>query len=96
MREMPHEQWVAFDGFDSVHSCDQSSEYEPLSSESSQRRISDPSAALSPMRTSSPTQEPEPPMTPRAKEGMPAWLDTLLGLILVLILLLLFSLFSKK
>lgn len=31
MREMPHGQWVAFDGRDSVHSCGQPSEYDTLS-----------------------------------------------------------------
>ena len=28
MREMPHGQWVAFDGHDTVHKCGQDSEYD--------------------------------------------------------------------
>jgi hypothetical protein len=35
MREMPYGQWVAFDGYDSVHKCGQMSEYEATPSASS-------------------------------------------------------------
>jgi hypothetical protein len=35
MREMPYGQWVAFDGPESVHDCDQESEYNNLVTQSS-------------------------------------------------------------
>jgi hypothetical protein len=102
---MPYGQWLAFNADDSVHKCDGPSGYDNPASTASSRQMS-----TSPQIVSRPAPKPTIPkpvpqsvdgsqktrMPPVQKQQMPAWLDMLLGIILLIIILFLFSLFSKK
>ena len=82
MREMPYGQWVAFDGYDSVHKCGQMSEYEAMRSASSHPHGSraDSSQVPSGSRqsgfqssTSGGEGAQQPWSPPRKEKGWPAW-----------------------
>lgn len=82
MREMPYGQWVAFDGYDSVHKCGQVSEYDAAPSASSRPDGSrghstqtPPDAKPSaPQPSASGTDRGQQSWSPPKKEkGWPAW-----------------------
>lgn len=100
MREMPHGQWVAFDGSDSVHSCGQISSYDDLMSSSPTKNVFPTLPASKPSDADSGASnlkrgEQSLTTTPR-KGGMPDWIDTLVGWLAVIALIYIFSLFRAK
>ncbi|MGD1083571.1 MAG: hypothetical protein ABSA47_02330 [Verrucomicrobiota bacterium] len=105
MREMPHGQWLAFNADDSVHTHDGPSGFEDMAS-SGPHGLQPRTPPFIPKAASKPAPSiPAAPAagrnlktrTPPAQEKpMPAWLDMLLGIILLIFILFLFSLFSKK
>jgi len=105
MRQMPYGQWLAFNADDSVHSCDGPSGFDAMASPAS-HGLQPPTPPFVPKPAPKPAvSKPAAPavgrsqktLTPQLqKKPMPAWLDMLLGIILLIIILFLFSLFSKK
>ena len=100
MREMPYGQWLAFNADDSVHTHDGPSGYEDSSS-SVQHGLQPPTPPFVPKPASRPaataTDRNQKTYTPPVpKNGMPGWLETLIGWLFVILLVYLFSLFHKK
>jgi hypothetical protein len=92
MREMPHGQWVAFDGQDSVHNCSQVSEYGPEPSTSRQtsntpgRSTSTAPASLpssSRPSTSGSNRIQQPTSPTKREEGWPAWVWWLIVIVVL-------------
>jgi len=105
MREMPHGQWLAFNADDSVHTHDGPSGYDDMVSlDSHGLKLPTPPFIAKPNSNPAATRSAAPAVRqnlkaltpPLQKKPMPAWLDTILGIILLIIVLFLFSLFSKK
>lgn len=100
MREMPHGQWVAFGGYDSVHVCGRASEYDLVSSASSHRHstrkreehtapaarpLSPPESAPHSASGTHRSQQPWP--NARRNRGWPAWVGWLLAIVVLYLLL---------
>jgi hypothetical protein len=100
MREMPYGQWLAFDADDSVHTHGPSGYDNTTSSVPHGLQPPTPPFVPKPAASrpaASPVAQNQKTWTPPAqKKPMPGWVDTLLGWILVLFIIYLFSLFSKK
>ena len=85
MRQMPHGQWVAFDGDESVHECGQSSQYDnaPSTHAAPTRPVYPSSPAgspTSPQPSAHSGNQPQSPTTPSISpqpaksESLPAWI----------------------
>ena len=101
MREMPHGQWLAFNADDSVHTHDGPSGFDDTASSGS-HGLQPPTPPFIPKPASSRLaalgvrQNQKTRTPPVQKKSMPDWLEMLLGIILLIVVLYLFSLFSKK
>jgi hypothetical protein len=96
MREMPHGQWVAFDGPESVHECGQLSDYGPEATSKPNSCEPSPRATTASLKIEKTKESPLDKLMPEPrKEGLPGWLDSLLGFLMLIFILWLISLFSK-
>jgi hypothetical protein len=97
MREMPYGQWVAFDGADSVHECGQISDYDSVTTSGSYGYKPNPPPRAPSRHVEKASEPSRDTLTPASqKKGLPGWLDSLLAFLLLIFILWLFSLFSKK
>lgn len=85
MREMPYGQWVAFDGYDSIHNCGQVSEYDAEPTASTHRSDSSGGRTTAPV-SAPPSFRPAAPATERSEDsrkdkGWPAWIWWLIAIV---------------
>lgn len=91
MREMPHGQWLAFNADDSVHTHDGPSGYDNLSPSVPHGLQSPTPPFISQSMAAKPPVSQVDQKKKKKKKGLPGWIDALIGWVIALLLIYLFT-----